>query len=141
MSRTFSTNSGSAESLKVSARCGFSPKACQTRWTVAGDRPHAAAIERVLQWVASAGMVSSVRTSSSAPRSSGDRARGAAARPVAQPLEPVPREALAPLADGVGADAGLAGHGLVRRAFGAAQHDPGPDCQVLRGLAPADQPL
>ena len=32
MSRTFSTNSGSAESLKVSTRCGCSPKARQMRW-------------------------------------------------------------------------------------------------------------
>jgi hypothetical protein len=70
MSRTFSTNSGSEERLKISARCGFSPKARQTRCTVAGDRPHAAAIERVLQCVAPSGMVSRVRTSSSATRSS-----------------------------------------------------------------------
>ena len=34
MSRTFSTNSGSEESVKVSLRCGCRPKARQMRWTV-----------------------------------------------------------------------------------------------------------
>jgi hypothetical protein len=56
----------------------------------------------------------------------GDRARGAAARPVAQALEPIAREALAPLADGVRAGADLAGDGLVGGALGAAQDDPRP---------------
>jgi hypothetical protein len=36
MSRTFSTNSGSLESLKVSLRCGCRPKARQMRWMVEG---------------------------------------------------------------------------------------------------------
>ena len=89
MSRTLSTNSGSAESLKVSTRCGFSPKACQTRCTVAGDRPQAVAIERVLQWVAPSGMVSRVRTSSSATRSSvtvrGAPLRGSSRSPSSRP--------------------------------------------------------
>jgi hypothetical protein len=71
----------------------------------------------------------------------GDRARGAAARLVPQTLEPVLGEALAPLADGVGADPDLAGHGPVGQTLRAAQDDPGPRRQVLRGLAPADQPL
>ena len=31
MSRTFSTKNGSEESLNVSRRCGFRPKACQMR--------------------------------------------------------------------------------------------------------------
>jgi len=85
MSRTFSANSGSAESLKPSVRCGFRPKARQTRCTVAGDRPQAAAIERVLQYVAFSGMASRVRTSSSAICSSltvrGAPLRGASRRP------------------------------------------------------------
>ena len=46
MSRTFSANSGSAESLKVSARCGCKPNARQTRPTVDTDRPVALAIVR-----------------------------------------------------------------------------------------------
>ena len=66
MSRTFSTNSGSVEppdlirGLKVSLRCGCSEKARQMRCTVETDRPDALAIERVLQCVAAAGIVSKV---------------------------------------------------------------------------------
>src|SRR5512132_4139080 len=59
MSRTFSTNSGSVDSSKVSLRCGCSEKA-QTRCTVEGARPDALAIDRVLQCVAAAGSFSSV---------------------------------------------------------------------------------
>jgi hypothetical protein len=36
ISRTFSTKSGSAESLKVSVRCDCKPKAFQAPWIVAG---------------------------------------------------------------------------------------------------------
>lgn len=39
MSRTFSTNNGSGDSLKVSLRCGWSPKARQIRLIVARLRP------------------------------------------------------------------------------------------------------
>src|SRR5687768_14100213 len=42
MSRTFSTNSGSAESLKISARCGCRPRAFQMRWMDEGACPTAA---------------------------------------------------------------------------------------------------
>jgi hypothetical protein len=76
MSRTFSTNSGSEDSLKVSLRCGFSPKARQTRPTVVAERHAALAIERRLQWVAPAGIVSRVRVTSAATASSPIR-RGA----------------------------------------------------------------
>src|SRR5207302_10203531 len=61
MSRTFSTKYGSADSLNVSARCGLSPNARQIRPTADWDIPVARAIRRVLQWVALAGLVSSVR--------------------------------------------------------------------------------
>jgi hypothetical protein len=60
MSPTFSTNRGSVESLKVSLRCGANEKAFQMRCTVEMDTPDLLAIERVLQCVASAGIVSSV---------------------------------------------------------------------------------
>jgi hypothetical protein len=60
MSRTFSTNSGSVESLKVSARCGCRPKARQMRWTLDTDMPEARAMPRELQWVAPLGVVSRV---------------------------------------------------------------------------------
>ena len=60
MSRTFSTNSGSVESLKVSTRCGFKAKARQMRQTAVWLSPVALASERVLQCVASAGVASRV---------------------------------------------------------------------------------
>jgi hypothetical protein len=60
MSRTLSTNSGSRESLKVSARCGCSPKARQMRTTADWLSPTALASERVLQCGASVGVASSV---------------------------------------------------------------------------------
>ena len=60
MSRTFSTKSGSLESLKVSTRCGFRPKARQMRQTAVWLSPVALASERVLQCVASAGVASRV---------------------------------------------------------------------------------
>ncbi len=55
----------------------------------------------------------------------GDGARGAAARLVAQALEPVHREALAPLADRVLGDAELVGDGGVAQPRGRPQHDAG----------------
>ena len=66
MSCTLSTNSGSVESLNVSLRCGCRPKAAQIRRMVVCDRPVAAAIERIDQWVASFGVVFSVRSITSA---------------------------------------------------------------------------
>ena len=48
-SRTFSMKNGSLESLNVSLRCGFSPKARQIRPMVDWDKPVASAIPRVLQ--------------------------------------------------------------------------------------------
>src|SRR5438309_4400928 len=59
-SRTFSTNSGSFESLKASVRCGCRPKARQMRLTVLWLNPHRVAMARVLQCVASRGVASSV---------------------------------------------------------------------------------
>ena len=52
MSRTFSTNCGSVDSLNVSVRCGCKQKACQIRWTDDADTPAAFAMPRVLQCVA-----------------------------------------------------------------------------------------
>src|SRR5438874_2479485 len=85
MSRTLSTNSGSADSLKVSLRCGWRENARQMRCTVEIDKPEALAIERVLQWVAAAGIVSNVVITTSAIFSSpilrGAPGRGSSARP------------------------------------------------------------
>src|SRR6266540_6178918 len=85
MSRIFSTNCGSVESLKASLRCGCSENAFQMRCTVEIDTPDAFAIERVLQCVAWAGIVSSVLVTTSAILSSpilrGAPGRGSSSRP------------------------------------------------------------
>ena len=60
-SRTFSMNSGSVLSLNVPLRWGCSPKARHIRLMELWLKPVAAAIERVLQWVASRGVDSRVR--------------------------------------------------------------------------------
>src|SRR6266568_857371 len=61
-STTLSTNSGSVDSLKVSARCGLSPKARQIRPIVDLLSPDLAAIDLRDQWVALLGVSSSVAT-------------------------------------------------------------------------------
>src|SRR6266568_5471871 len=61
-SQTFSTNSGSDESLKVSARCGLRWKAFQIRPTVDRDKPERFAIDALDQWVALSGVSSRVST-------------------------------------------------------------------------------
>src|SRR6266536_2654643 len=68
-STTFSTNSGSVDSLKVSARCGLSPKARQIRPTVDLLSPDLSAICLRDQWVASLGVSSSVATTTASTRS------------------------------------------------------------------------
>jgi hypothetical protein len=57
-SRTLATKSGSVDSLNVSCRCGFRPKARQIRCTVLTERPLSCAILRELQCVASSGWLS-----------------------------------------------------------------------------------
>src|SRR5712664_224128 len=83
--RLLSTKRGSVDSLKVSLRCGCSENARQMRCTVETDKPEALAIERVLQWVAAAGIVSNVVVTTSAIFSSpimrGVQGRGSSARP------------------------------------------------------------
>ena len=49
---TFSTKKGSVESLKFSCKCGLRPKARQMRTMAFWLSPLAAAMVRVLQWVA-----------------------------------------------------------------------------------------
>src|SRR5438445_802346 len=73
MSRTFSTNWGSADSLNVSTRCDCRPKVCQMREIVAFQRPTASAIVRVLHCVVAGGGDSSVRRVLCTGRSSGQR--------------------------------------------------------------------
>jgi hypothetical protein len=84
-SRTFSMNWGSVDSLKVSTRCGLSPKARQIRLIADCDIPVARAKDRVDQWVASFGVVSRVMTSTCSICSSvivrAAPGRGSSARP------------------------------------------------------------
>src|SRR5512132_3249228 len=96
MSRTFSTNSGSVDSLKVSLRCGCSENARQMRCTVEIDTPVALAIERVLQCVAAAGIVSSVVVTTSAIFSSPDLARSTRAGLIGQAVQAAGRKPPAP---------------------------------------------
>src|SRR3989475_3678411 len=60
MSRTFSINSGSFESLNVSTRWGCNANARQIRLTAVWLNPHRRAMARVLQCVAARGVLSSV---------------------------------------------------------------------------------
>ncbi|SFH99410.1 hypothetical protein SAMN04487925_1011447 [Bradyrhizobium sp. cf659] len=62
MSRTLSTNSGSLDSLNVWLRCGCKPNAAHIRRIVVWEKPVSAAIERIDQCVASAGVVRNVRS-------------------------------------------------------------------------------
>ena len=59
---SFSSNFGSLDSLNVSTRCGFKPRAAHTRCTVAGDTPAFAAIVRHDQWVWPSGVEYLVRS-------------------------------------------------------------------------------
>ncbi len=76
-------NSGSVDNLKLSARCGWSPNARQMRLTDDWLMPDERAIER--EWVASAGLASSVLTITASTRSSpivrGAPGRGSSSSP------------------------------------------------------------
>jgi hypothetical protein len=65
MSRTFSTSHGSVDSLNFSLRCGCSPKLRQMRTTALWLSPTSFARDRVLHWVAAAGILSRVRVTAS----------------------------------------------------------------------------
>src|SRR5665647_1900512 len=58
---SFSSNSGSLESLNVLTRCGLRPRPDQIRWTVAGETPTCFAIVRQLQCVSPEGFSCWVR--------------------------------------------------------------------------------
>jgi hypothetical protein len=61
-----STNSRSLDNLNVWLRCGCKPSADHIRRIVVWEKPVSAAIERIDQCVASAGVVRSVRSISAA---------------------------------------------------------------------------
>ncbi len=60
--RTLSTNSGSPDSLNVWLRCGCKRNAAHIWQTVVWEKPVSAAIERIDQCVALAGVVRNVRS-------------------------------------------------------------------------------
>jgi hypothetical protein len=70
MSRTFSTKKGSVEILKCFWRCGWRPKAFQTRCTVDFESLVSSAIDRQAQCVPSFGTVLRVLRTSVATCSS-----------------------------------------------------------------------
>src|SRR2546426_526654 len=85
MSRTLSMNSGSLDSLNVLTRCGRKLNARQIRLTAVWLSPHRRASVRVLQCVASRGVVSSVtritRSTSSSVIRRGAPGRGSSSSP------------------------------------------------------------
>src|SRR6266508_924057 len=85
MSRTFSMNSGSLDSLNVLTRCGRRLNARQIRLTAVWLSPHRRASVRVLQCVASRGVVSSVtritRSTSASVIRRGAPGRGSSSNP------------------------------------------------------------
>ena len=78
-------SSGSVDSLKLSLRCGRKPKARQMRATLLRLRPTRFASDRVLQCVASRGVLSRVRHCPLDCRVA-DLARRAGPRLVQQPI-------------------------------------------------------
>ncbi len=124
-------NSGSVERLKVFARCGRRPKACQRRTTAVCDSPLALAILQRLQCVASRGFSCSVLAITGAIWLSlivrGAPGRGSAQFPC-----------------GLRRDAQLPGNILVGPIPLTGRHDPRSHRQRPRGLLPPSafqQPL
>ena len=111
MSRTLSTNSGSLDSLNVWLRCGCKPNAAHIRRIVVWEKPVSAAIERIDQCVASAGVVRNVRDH----RGNlivVDGSRAARACLVKQAITAVLQKSATPLANGVFMDAKFGSHRL-----------------------------
>ena len=121
MSSSFSTNLGSRETLKPRTRCGFRPLACQCRITVLALTPNSAAILRVLQCVAAAGLVCVVSSTSWATSTlAGGAPRG---RSRSMPCKPRLGVTLAPTPDLHPSDCQALGDVLVLHALRSQQHD------------------
>src|SRR5262245_10543332 len=99
MARTLSMNSGSGDSLKLSTRCGLSPKARQIREIADWDIPVARAIERVDHCVASSGVSSNVLTITRSTSSSLDRPWCTRPGLIVQPVQTSMEEPAPPLGD------------------------------------------
>src|SRR5215213_5911320 len=125
MSRTFATKSGSADSLKVSARWGCRPKARQMRCTVEVDNPLALAMPRTP-------VRCTVRQALQGPDDHRldagvvHLARRTRARLVPQTLLPIGQEASAPLAHRRRIDVELRSDLLVGGPITGQKHDPRP---------------
>src|SRR5215469_15588711 len=135
MSRTLSTNIGSLDSLKVSRRCGCSPKARQMRPTLEVEMPLCRAMLRTpmrgIRWLTLQRLHDDALDFAVV-----DLARDARSRLVEQPAEPVLDKTLAPFAHGLRCHLLARRHRLVAQTRRAAQHDPRPQRQSLRRLAP-----
>src|SRR5712671_894635 len=123
--RLLSTKRGSVDSLKVSLRCGCSENARQMRCTVETDKPEALAIERVLQWVAAAGIVSHVVVTTSAIFSSPILRGAPRAGLVGKAVQSFGGEPLAPSRHRQAADPKLRGDRQIGRAISRQKHDLG----------------
>jgi hypothetical protein len=123
MSGTFSMNGGS-DNLKLSARCGLSPKARQIRLTADWDMPVAAAIERVDQWVAPSERSFQGLHNHNFDVVVGDRSRCPRARLVMEALQTVLSEARPPLGHRVTAEAKPACDLGITSSARTSQHDP-----------------
>jgi len=141
MSRTFSTSWGSGDTLKGSSRHGLSPKARQISATVVLEIPCLAAKPRLDQCVASGGAVSRVSaTTDGFHHVVADRTGSPGPGRVHQPVEPVNRETVPPLADRDRIAAELGGDLRVRAVTrGAGQHDPTAQRQRLGRAVPPGQ--
>src|SRR6202167_5282858 len=140
-STTFSTNSGSVDSLNPSMRWGFRSNLRQIRPTVDSDTPLRRAIEARDQCVASAGSSSRVAVTTSSTLSSRmDRGRPGPLR-ARQPVQPPPDEPAPPAGHVVPGGPQLRGDGLVLPALRAGQHDLRPQRQDLGGLRSPRPPL
>ena len=95
------------------------------RCTVETDKPEALAIERVLQWVAAAGILSNVVLTTSAIFSSRDLARRPGAGLVGKAVQSFGGEPPAPNRHRQAADPKLPGNRQIGRAIGRQQHDVG----------------
>ena len=130
-SRTFSTRSGSGDTLKLSWSQGLSPNAFQISATVSWLMPYFLARPRVDQWVASGGADSNVSTRTASITSS-PTVRAAPGRGgVGQPLEPVDGEAAAPLGHRDRVDFELSGDLGVSTTVRRSQHYAGTQRQHL----------
>ena len=137
MSRTFSTNCGSADSLNVSTRCDCSPNVCQMREIVAFDSPATSARLRVVHCVAWAGGPSSVRVITSTIRSSvalrGAPGRGSSVKPARRRTRNRSRHLQTLLLD----TRQPLGHRPIRETLRTGEDHPRPQRQPLRRLRAA----